>query len=212
MFERIQRTAAPGDSLVNEIIRREWQMFDRVQNEGGRAACQDDAWTFYVMRYSQFAPLSEDVLESYRDDLDQAAREGRNLLFEKYAYMMEYTDPRTFDRTLKGRIPAISPYKNELVARVANALIASEKEFAACYPKLHQKGRPTEGLNADNVSAHVYTLGELKTYSERTLARYDAHLHARKAQGKENISTAVHRIMVSFYGYSSLEAAEARQT
>lgn len=196
------------DPLIAAIIGAEWQMFDKVQNEGGRAACQNDARTFAIMRYSQFAPLPQDVLESYRDDLEQAAQVGRNLLAEKYAYMMEYTDPATFDRTLRDHLPAVSAYKQELCARIANRLIRDEQQFAARYPALHAQGRPTEGAQADDVSVHVYALGELKTYSERTLERYDAWL---RAHPEENISINVHRVMVQLYGYDSLEAAEARQ-
>lgn len=196
------------DPLIAAIIEAEWQMFDKVQNEGGRAACQNDARTFAIMRYSQFAPLPQDVLESYRDDLEQAAQVGRNLLAEKYAYMMEYTDPATFDRTLRDHLPAVSAYKQELCARIANRLIRDEQQFAARYPALHAQGRPTEGAQADDVSVHVYALGELKTYSERTLERYDAWL---RAHPEENISISVHRVMVQLYGYDSLEAAEARQ-
>lgn len=196
------------DPLIAAIIEAEWQMFDKVQNEGGRAACQNDARTFAIMRYSQFAPLPQDVLESYRDDLEQAAQVGRNLLAEKYAYMMEYTDPATFDRTLRNHLPAVSAYKQALCARIANRLIRDEQQFAARYPALHAQGRPTEGAQADDVSVHVYALGELKTYSERTLERYDAWL---RAHPEENISVSVHRVMVQLYGYDSLEAAEARQ-
>lgn len=196
------------DPLIAAIIEAEWQMFDKVQNEGGRAACQNDARTFAIMRYSQFAPLPQDVLESYRDDLEQAAQVGRNLLAEKYAYMMEYTDPATFDRTLRDHLPAVSAYKQELCASIANRLIRDEQQFAARYPALHAQGRPTEGAQADDVSVHVYALGELKTYSERTLERYDAWL---RANPEENISVSVHRVMVQLYGYDSLEAAEARQ-
>lgn len=208
MKETEPLTGTEKDPLIAAIIEAEWQMFDKVQNEGGRAACQNDARTFAIMRYSQFAPLPQDVLESYRDDLEQAAQVGRNLLAEKYAYMMEYTDPATFDRTLRDHLPAVSAYKQELCARIANRLIRDEQQFAARYPALHAQGRPTEGAQADDVSVHVYALGELKTYSERTLERYDAWL---RAHPEENISISVHRVMVQLYGYDSLEAAEARQ-
>lgn len=208
MRETEPLTGTEKDPLIAAIIGAEWQMFDKVQNEGGRAACQNDARTFAIMRYSQFAPLPQDVLKSYRDDLAVAAREGRNLLAEKYAYMMEYTDPATFDRTLRDHLPAVSAYKQELCARIANRLIRDEQQFATRYPALHAQGRPTEGAQADDVSVHVYALGELKTYSERTLERYDAWL---RMHPEENISVSVHRVMVQLYGYDSLEAAEARQ-
>lgn len=88
MFENVKRTETPKDTLINAVIEMEWQMFDRVNNQGGRADCQDDAWTFYVMRYSQFSAWPLQLISSYRQDVEDAAKQGRNLLTEKYAYMM----------------------------------------------------------------------------------------------------------------------------
>ncbi|MEE0434254.1 MAG: DUF4125 family protein [Peptococcaceae bacterium] len=211
MREAIKRKALPKDLLINEIVDIEWQMMDKVNNQGGRAACQDDEWTFYVMRYSQFMALPVILLESYRDDLYQALAEGRNVLVEKYAYMMAYTDPEVFDATLRAYIPEVSAGKEALVERVATALMKAEKAFAAQYPRLHQKGRPLSGTARDEVSAQVYTLGELKTYSEKTLRLYENYLALLEAKGGENISVTVHRIMALLYGYHSLDEAEARQ-
>ncbi|MCB6367326.1 DUF4125 family protein, partial [Intestinibacillus massiliensis] len=52
MREEIKRKNGQKDDLINSIIEAEWKMFDQVQNQGGRAGCQDDEWTFYAMRYS----------------------------------------------------------------------------------------------------------------------------------------------------------------
>ena len=76
--------------LIENIVDREWSMFDRVRNEGGRASCQNDPATFRIMRTSQFMTWPEDLLRSYLADLEAADRVGRNLLTEKYAFMMEY--------------------------------------------------------------------------------------------------------------------------
>lgn len=145
MREEIKIRRRPEDEVINEIIELEWAMFDKVNNEGGRAGCQDDEWTFYAMRYSQFAAFGIDVLDSYRQDIYTAMQEGRNLLTEKYAYMMEFTDPAYFDRNLKNRLPAVSPAKEELVSRTANILIGCECEFEKAYPALASKGRPLFG-------------------------------------------------------------------
>ena len=32
--------------MIDEIIQLEWEQFDKVQNVGGRANCQDDFKTF----------------------------------------------------------------------------------------------------------------------------------------------------------------------
>ena len=38
----------PKDGLINRIIELEWDMFDKVTNTGGRAACQDDEWAAFM--------------------------------------------------------------------------------------------------------------------------------------------------------------------
>ena len=121
--DAMKKNDTPKDGLINRIIELEWDMFDKVTNTGGRAACQDDEWTFYVMRFSQFSALSEAMLQSYEQDLLQAQREGRNMVTEKYGYMMEYTDPAYFDKQLKPALPQVSPAKEELVDRIANLLL-----------------------------------------------------------------------------------------
>ena len=80
------------DRLINEIIDIEFSMFDKVKGMNGRAPCQNNFKTFYAMRYSQHNAFSEKTLLSYKNDLINAGHEGRNLITEKYAYMMEFTD------------------------------------------------------------------------------------------------------------------------
>ena len=40
------------NTKIEEIIKIEWQMLQTVDNIGGRASCQDDDETFYIMRRS----------------------------------------------------------------------------------------------------------------------------------------------------------------
>ena len=79
------------EALIDEVIKREWKQFQYVQNEGGRASCQDDHETFVIMRKSQFMNWTQELLESYRQDLIEAEAAHWNLLTEKYARMMEST-------------------------------------------------------------------------------------------------------------------------
>ena len=41
---------------IEKLIQMEWEDFQKVNNEGGRASCQDDPETFFIMRRSHFAP------------------------------------------------------------------------------------------------------------------------------------------------------------
>ena len=207
MREEIKRKNNPKDELINRIIEAEWSMFDEVNNEGGRAACQDDEWTFYAMRYSQHNAFSVEMLESYEQDIMDAVQEGRNLLTEKYAYMMEYTDPAYFEKNLRKHLPQVSAGKEEIVARAANLSIKFQQDFEKKYPAFAKAGRPLTGTDGTDVSLHVYTLGELKTYSVRTLELYIRDMRESETNG-ENIAFRIHRSTALFYGYDSLDEAD----
>ena len=45
------------EELTDGIVAAEWFMFDKVNNIGGRADCQDDLETFSIMRRSFFQRL-----------------------------------------------------------------------------------------------------------------------------------------------------------
>ena len=207
MRDDIRRTATPKDNLINEIIDIEWNMFDKVNNIGGRAGCQDDGWTFYVNRYSQFAIYNVDVLTMYRADLAEAQRQGRNLITEKYAYMMEFTDKANYDANLKAYMPVPSAEKLDLVEKILRILVTKEAEFAQEYPGISGNSRPLTGTNKMDVSFMIYTIGELKTYSERTLAAMYAALTEMIAKGISP-SYMIHKNTVEFYGYDDIEDAE----
>lgn len=98
---------------IAAIVDEEWRQFQQVQNEGGRASCQDDRSTFVLMRTSQFTPWNEEVLASYQQDLNRAGDQGWNLLTEKYARMMEHTAPQQYAR-LADRLPKRGPERLQL--------------------------------------------------------------------------------------------------
>ena len=107
---------------------------DKVNNIGGRADCQDDFATFNIMRRSFLEAFGTDTLALYAADLKQALEEGRNLITEKYAYMMEFTNKEYFDEALKSQLPGISPEKEELVGKIAESFTQCEKAFAQKHP------------------------------------------------------------------------------
>ena len=101
--------------LINEIVELEYEMFDKVIGINGREPCQNDYKTFYIMRYSQHKVFSKQTLESYKDDLIKAKIENRNLVTEKYGYMMEISDNDYYERVLKNRLPLCTKEKIDLI-------------------------------------------------------------------------------------------------
>ena len=72
------------EELIKEIIDREWEMFSVLKNTGGVAECQNNKPEFIIMRSGQWDNLPDKILESYKQDLIEAKKAGRNLLEEKY--------------------------------------------------------------------------------------------------------------------------------
>ena len=156
--------------LEKQIIEKEWLMFQKVQDVNGRASCQDDWTTFLIMRISQFEGWDMNVLESYYDDIEQAEAQERNLIMEKYAYMMEETDPVYF-LSIKGMLPEISEEKQLMAEKITSIYMEWEKEADIKYPNIRRHGRPAEGIGVDGtVSVRNYLKCELYTYSVKTLA------------------------------------------
>ncbi len=202
------RTDGAKDHLINQIIDREWKMFQQVENIGGRASCQDDMDTFYIMRYSQHSLLSNNTLESYRQDLIGAEREERNLVMEKYAYMMETTDPEYFHANIEKEIPRITGEKATVVAEIRLLMGRFYSDFATTHPKYTSRGRSAEGGNGET-SISVYLTGELKTYSLRTLTLFLEDIKASGDRGGNPVAD-IQAKMVEFYGYNTIEDAERR--
>ena len=95
---------------IAELILKEWDQFQKVQNEGGRASCQNQMREFVINRLAQFLTWNDEMRESYYQDLDEAERFGWNLLTEKYARMMKYTAPQRY-AVLCNRLPVVSEVK-----------------------------------------------------------------------------------------------------
>ena len=83
---------------IEKLIQMEWEDFQKVNNEGGRASCQDDPETFFIMRRSHFAPWTEELIDCVLADMNRAHEQGRNLVMEKYAWMMASTAPEQFKK------------------------------------------------------------------------------------------------------------------
>lgn len=193
--------------IIDEIIALEWEMFHSVNNIGGRADCQDQLETFDIMRRCNLMTWPEELLCSYRADLYSAVDEGRNLMTEKYARMMEHTSPEEYE-SIKGFLPPVGEEAENLVEQAVSILMPWEEAMRDRYPFIAVRGRGL-GESEDagpKTSFETYLRSELKTYSVATLRLYAAHLEFLESAG-ENGSRKVYENMVHLYGYSGLEEA-----
>lgn len=198
--------------LVEEVIRREWDQFQRTENEGGRASCQGNWPMFHQMRASQFMTWPEDLLRSYLDDLDEANRVGRNLVTEKYARMMASTAPDEYREHIEPFIPRLSDERVARQERVIAVQVAWARDFRGRYPKLGAAMRvlTTAEDTPEDTSFETYLRGELGTYSDRTMALYEAMVEDLQAAGR-NLTEQTVANTVRLGGFADLEEAESAQ-
>ena len=199
------------ERLIKEVMTREWRQFDKVQNIGGRAACQNDYETFCIMRLSQYKTWPEELLESFLDDLKEADRKGWNLIMEKYARMMSNTDPAMY-RNVENRLAPISEDREQLQEAVIKIQVGWMESFAADYPKLAGGSRSIHSKedNIYNTSYETYLRGEISTYSQKTFIKY-ANFISTMLLAERNLTKEIMANTVALYGYNSLEEAEARK-
>ena len=208
--ERILEAKEEMNPIIEQIVEMEWEMFQNVRNTGGRAACQDDFETFDVMRKSQFLIWDLPLLESYWQDLQEGKAQGRNLVMEKYAYMMESTAPKEYEAIATG-LPKISEEKQAMVEQIVAIQVGWREEFAEKYPHLSVQARiiHTSEDTLYDISFETYLRGELKTYSMQTLVLYGRRIVAF-VQEQKNMTEEIMRYTTAFYGYKTLEDAEIK--
>jgi hypothetical protein len=180
--------------LIDAILDIELQMFLTVPSLEP-ASCQQNPARFKVMRGAQFAAWSNATLESYLEDLKDAAAAGRNLMQLKYARMDSLIPPLT---------------DSPLVEETLRVQVRWQRELEARYPFFLKRGRAVEDTETEgaHTSFARYLRGELETYSERTLALLRKDVSGYEARGL-NMSGEIYTAMVTALGYTSLEDAEA---
>ena len=196
--------------MIEAIIKEEWNQFDKVKNEGGRASCQDDWNTFYVMRKSQYLAWNDELLASYLGDLMDAGAKGWNLIMEKYARMEESTAPEKYAELAKD-LPVRSEERIKIQEEIIKIQVAWMEEFATKYPKMAGNARSihTSEDNMYNTSYETYLRGELGTYSEETFVLYGRFIVDLNRRG-ENLAKTIMTNTALLYGYENLDMAEER--
>ena len=194
--------------IVNEIIATEWPMFSTVNGEN-RVSCQENPKTFRDMRMAQFNQWSREAAESYLADLRQAEHEGRNLLREKYIYMMENTAPAGYE-ILKEEVPEISEKKEQLIEQIWERLLEQTVRVREKYPLIALGGRPLRAADEMDgwASVETYQIGELKTYSEQTLQLLLDHIRALENEGID-LAYRILEATLQSQGFKTMDDAEA---
>ena len=189
---------------IDELIDLEWYAFTKVENEGGRAYCQDDWETFYLMRMSQYICWPENLIESFTQDLIDANKREWNLVAEKYARMEEFTAPEEYE-SIKGLLPEVSEEQKALIDEIVDAHNQWMDEFYSANPNMAERGRPLHtSVDGGMTSAETYLRGELGTYSYRTLSIYAQWVRELKANG-ENLTEQIVSNEARLYGYESIK-------
>ena len=194
--------------MIDKIIEVEWQQFDKVRNQGGRAGCQDDFQTFYIMRKSQYMTWPEELLDSYYNDLVVAEKKGWNLITEKYARMMKSTAPEKYAE-LEDKLPVRSREREAIAEAIIKIQVGWMEEFAERFPKMAGNARSihTSEDNMFNTSYETYLRGELGTYGEETFVLYGRFIASLSLEEK-NLAYETMNNTAKLYGYDSIEDAE----
>ncbi|MFO7557212.1 MAG: DUF4125 family protein [Desulfobacterales bacterium] len=178
--------------LIDEILDLELAMFLAVKTDQP-APCREDPAAFKKNRSAQFQTWSVETLASYRNDLETAAREERNLMTLKYARM-------------ENLIPPLNT--NSVIGEIVRVNVLWQKEMAGKYPNLISRGRPIDAGNDSRVTSfQTYLASELETYSDVTLASLFNDIQEFQERN-ENMMEKVYEHLVKGLGYRSIQEAE----
>ena len=202
-------SAEDKEELAMKIAKLEFEEFDKVSNEGGRASCQDDWRTFNIMRRSQYLTWDKTMLLQYLYDFEREMSLGHNLITEKYGRMMESTAPERY-KEICDNFPELSDEKKAIIEQIVRIQVDWMEEFAAKYPAMGERARRirTSQDNAFDTSYETYLRGELGTYSDKMLELY-ARFIVGLSSHNLNLAYETMQNTAKLYGYDSLERAES---
>lgn len=194
--------------LVDRVVKLEFEAFDKVKNEGGRAYCQNDWPTFSVMRKSQYLTWNRTMLMQYLYDFTREYRRGHNLITEKYGRMMESTAPERYEE-FKEQFPELSEEKKAVIEQIVGIQMKMMEALAEVHPKVAMNARKLHTYEDSIVdtSYETYLRGEISTYSDKMLQLYGGYVVTAAREGR-NIAYMTIENTAKLYGYESIEELE----
>ncbi len=209
LLEKSLWSAESIDDLAMRIARDEFEAFDKVSNEGGRASCQDDWPTFNIMRRSQYLTWNKTMLLQYLYDFEREMKLGHNLITEKYGRMMESTAPERYSE-ISANFPPLSEEKKAIIDQIARIQVQWMEEVAEKYPAMGARARRIHAYEdmPYDTSYETYLRGEISTYSDKMLELYARFIVGLSAEGR-NLAYETICNTAKLYGYDSLESAES---
>lgn len=191
--------------MIKDIIELEWEFFQKVNNIGGRASCQDDFFTFNTQRTAQYEVFYDNVKESYLNDLKNYKMTGRNPIEEKYARMMKNSDPDNYKK-IKDYLPELDQDQINIIESIIEIEVSMREEVNSKYPEFSLLARPTYSYqdSISETSFETYLRGELSTYSPHTLFLY-GQMILDMLKNNENMIMKILEKTVKLYGYSSID-------
>ena len=197
------------EELVRKVAKTEFEAFDKVKNEGGRAYCQNDWPTFSVMRKSQYLTWDRTMLMQYLYDFEREMRIGHNLITEKYGRMMESTAPEKYAE-LEQHFPEIPAEKKAVIEQIVALQMNMVEELSKEYPKVVANARSLHTYEDESfdTSYETYLRGEISTYSDKMLQLYAGYVIRCVKEGK-NIARMTMENTAKLYGYQNLDDFQA---
>jgi hypothetical protein len=161
------------------------------------------------MRKAQYNAWSEEVCRHLLEDYKKARDDGRNLLAEKFIHMMKSSDPEQYQIALES-VPVPSDKARGLAQAISDQLLVETEALHEEFPYIARTSRPLRS-SQDSLyvtSVETYQVGEMLTYSEKTLqVLHDYVMESAKA----GTSTArkILENTVRHYGFINLIEANA---
>lgn len=197
------------EELVKKVVRLEFEAFDKVKNEGGRAYCQNDWPTFSIMRKSQYLTWDREMLMQYYYDFNREYRIGHNLITEKYGRMMESTAPEKYAE-FRDQLPELSEEKKAVIEQIVRIQMDMVEALSQEYPGVVGNARSlhTYEDNPEDTSYETYLRGEISVYSDKMLQLYGRYVASAARRG-ENLAHQIMENTAKLYGYRDLDEFEA---